>query len=131
MAWSFGISMLQPRPQQAFYKTSEWKALRLRVLKRDGYCCVICGNSVAGLGKARVDHIHSRKTHPHLAMNGNNLRSLCIDCDAQSHREKGGVPGTQNYKQRKEYFTGCDETGWPIDPNHHWNVERRQLKNNA
>lgn len=60
-------------------------------------------------------------------MNPNNLRSLCIDCDAQSHREKGGVPGTQNYKQRNEWFTGCDETGWPLDPNHHWNVEKRAL----
>lgn len=119
--------MLQPASSNPFYKTTEWKALRTRVLQRDGYRCTICGNSVAGRGKARVDHIQPRKTHSHLAMNPNNLRSLCIDCDAQSHREKGGVPGTQNYKQRNEWFTGCDETGWPLDPNHHWNVEKRAL----
>jgi 5-methylcytosine-specific restriction endonuclease McrA len=111
-----------------FYWSSAWRELRLRVLKRDGYRCTVCDSPLVGPGQARIDHIKPRSTYPRLAMEIGNLRSLCIDCDAQSHREKGGVAGKRNFKQRNEWFTGCDETGWPIDPNHHWNVERRQAR---
>ena len=101
----------------SFYLSQAWRALRGFVLKRDGYRCVVCGLSLAGKGNARVDHIKMRSTHPHLALDPANLRTLCKLHDAQSHREKGsGGP------QRDERFVirGADADGWPIDPGHHW-----------
>jgi 5-methylcytosine-specific restriction protein A len=87
------------------------------VLKRDGYRCVVCRIDVSSPGASRVDHVKPRKTHPHLALDLTNLRTLCPDHDNQSHREKGS--GSPNRDERF-VIRGCDETGWPIDPNHQW-----------
>lgn len=82
---------------------------------RDGYRCVICGVDVSGKGQARVDHVFPKKSHPQLALELSNLRSLCVRHDAQSHREKGsGSP------RRNERFSGATDQGFPIDPQHLW-----------
>ncbi len=81
-------------PQDPFYKSQAWQALRLRALKRDRWQCVICGASLKGKGAARVDHIQTRKAFPHLALNLANVRSLCPGCDAKRHAEKGGAANT-------------------------------------
>lgn len=91
-----------------YYGTQAWKRLRLRVLERDRFRCVICG------GPAKVvDHVTS------LANGGtnapSNLRSLCPRCDravkedASGKRRSGGI------------VSGCDAQGRPIDRNHWWN----------
>ena len=55
------------------------KKLRYQVLKRDHYCCVICGRSAKDGVKLHVDHIKP------VAQGGktvlNNLRTLCADCN--------------------------------------------------
>ena len=93
-----------------FYQQPAWRKLRLIALRRDHFRCVVCGIDVSGSGKARVDHIKPRKTHPHLAFTLSNLRTLCPAHDAQSHLEK--LTGST---QRIERFTlrGCDANGWP------------------
>ena len=83
-----------------WYHTPQWKALRLKVLRRDAYRCTFCGELL--LGKARggkspvVDHIITRKEAPHLALELGNLRVLCQPCDNRRHIEKsrGEVPRT-------------------------------------
>lgn len=92
-----------------FYLTPEWKADRLAVLRRDNYTCVMCGADVRGKGKSRVDHIKPRRTHPHLARDHSNLRTLCSTCDNQRHAGRGHEP------------MGTDATGQPLDPTHWWN----------
>jgi 5-methylcytosine-specific restriction protein A len=103
-----------------FYLSKAWRAIRAFVLRRDGHRCVICGADVSGKGQARVDHIQPRSTHPHLALDPTNCRTLCgtlesggNNCDAQAHRERasGGGPRNERFAMR-----GCDADGWPLRP---------------
>ena len=100
------------------YDTGAWKAARRAALKRAGYRCSLCGVSVAHRGASRVDHIQPVRTHPHLALNPDNLRVLCVLHDNQSHREKWRGKGAARAREQK--FTGSDVRGFPIDPAHHW-----------
>jgi 5-methylcytosine-specific restriction enzyme A len=78
------------RPAKPFsYKTREWQAMRSRILARDGYRCVLCNAPVSGKGAARVDHITEVRKDAAVAMDPMNLRTLCVDCDAKRHAEKG------------------------------------------
>jgi 5-methylcytosine-specific restriction endonuclease McrA len=93
-----------------FYSSPAWRAVRARALSRDRFRCVVCGVSVAERGASRVDHIFPRRTHPHLALDLANLRTLCAAHDNQAHREKGAGGGS-----RVERFApiGCGADGWP------------------
>jgi 5-methylcytosine-specific restriction endonuclease McrA len=101
-----------------FYFSRRWRTLRQAVLRRDGYRCQVCRCDVSGPGMARVDHVKPMRTHPHLALNPANLRTLCSNHDNQSHREKG----RRSSGDRDEMFviSGCDANGRPLDPSHHW-----------
>lgn len=90
-------------------------------MERDGFCCVICGRDVSRKGQARIDHIKPRRTYPHLAHKLDNLRTLCTDCDAQAHREKG-MPHYSGPRVEKFAVKGFDVDGVPLDPNHHWHT---------
>jgi 5-methylcytosine-specific restriction endonuclease McrA len=72
-----------------FYKSIEWKKIRLTALRRCGYQCETCGKDLRGKGSSRVDHIKPVRTHPHLRLDLANLRCLCPSCDNMRHSEKG------------------------------------------
>lgn len=94
-----------------FYSSEEWRELRIFVLRRDRWRCVLCGTGVHHKGMARVDHIKPRRTHPELARDTNNLRTLCPSCDNRRHAEKGR--GVEDF--------GSTAKGQPRDPKHWWN----------
>ena len=87
-----------------YYKTSEWKALRAAVLKRDP----ICRMPGCTARSTIPDHIVPRRRGGADTMS--NLRGVCHACHnritahGQAMRPKG-----------------CDAQGWPIDPDHAWN----------
>ena len=110
--------MALPRRAGGFYDTPQWKAVRRLVLVRDGYRCTVCGCSVRGKGKARVDHVRSINERPDLALALSNLRVLCGSCDNQSHREKGHK--TPTGREERFIIRGADRTGMPLDPTHPW-----------
>ena len=93
-----------------FYRTKAWRRLRWSVLVRDNFRCVICGADVGSRYAARVDHILPMKSHPHLALDATNLRTLCAAHDNQAHREKpsGGKGG-----RIERFNTPIDIDGWP------------------
>lgn len=97
-----------------FTATPEWLAFRLAILNRDGWRCVSCGRDVRGRGRARVDHIQPRRTHPHLAFVTENCRTLCVNCDNARHAEKG------HRDQQAGALRGCNFDGTPRDPGHAW-----------
>ncbi len=101
------------RKPDAFYTSPEWRELRIYVLRRDRWRCVLCGRAVHHKGMARVDHIRPRREAPELAMEATNLRTLCPTCDNQRHAEKGRKPGSVQ--------PGANLRGQPHDPNHWWN----------
>ena len=62
------------RPDDSFYRSPEWRKVRLEVLADSPYCCV-CG-AVANT----VDHIKPLRERPDLALDRGNLRSMCKPC---------------------------------------------------
>jgi 5-methylcytosine-specific restriction endonuclease McrA len=69
---------------RGFRDTSEYRQLRLEILKRDNYTCQLCGDrNHEGRGSRiilHVDHILPTSSEPSLGMNPSNLRTLCIKC---------------------------------------------------
>lgn len=91
-----------------FYGTPQWKEIRRRVLIRDGHQCVLCNANVSGYKQSRVDHIIPRSMHgegKRLELSMDNLRTLCISCDAKRHADKG------TFKSNKKEV-GAD--GFPV-----------------
>jgi 5-methylcytosine-specific restriction endonuclease McrA len=69
---------------EAYYGTSEWQALRMSCLKRDGFACQSCGN------KATIaDHIISRRNGGSDTLD--NLRAMCRGCDNKVKEDHLGV----------------------------------------
>lgn len=64
-----------------FYQSFEWKQIRVRILERDGYRCVYCGNSPKTGAILNVDHIKPLKKYWSLRLNPENLQTLCSDCN--------------------------------------------------
>ena len=62
-----------------------WRRLREAALIRDHYWCARCGRRPADT----VHHIVPVTERPDLAMELNNLQSLCRQCHNQLHPEKG------------------------------------------
>lgn len=78
--------------RKAFYKSKQWRMVRLRVLKRDNYECVNCRKegkvTLNRFDKHKtldVDHIKELETHPELRYDLDNLQTLCIWCHNKKH----------------------------------------------
>lgn len=67
-------------------RTKRWKALRLEILRRDGFQCVQCG----ARGRLEVDHIKPVRTHPELSYEPSNLQTLCPSCHTRKTRIECG-----------------------------------------
>lgn len=101
-----------------FYLTPQWRAKRVHILRRDGYCCVWCGADVRAPGAARVDHIIPLSQAWQLRLTDSNLRTLCVRCDNGRHCEKG----------RGVADVGARSDGQPRDPGHWWNQQPRMKR---
>ena len=64
----------------------QWRALRLRILARDGHTCTYCGQTAD-----TVDHILPVRKHPDQAMNPENLISACRSCNSAKGSRSHGV----------------------------------------
>ena len=71
------------------YNNSEWKKLRLEVLKRDGYRCCQCGASAEESGFAlEIHHIIPPKGNKELFYDIKNCVVLCKWCHARVTQEE-------------------------------------------
>ena len=89
-----------------FYVNGKWKKKRLEIMKRDHFECQKCkkrgkikvvkANSKYRSQRAYVHHIIHLKDYPELALDDNNLITLCFQCHEEEHIderhqfEKGG-----------------------------------------
>ena len=64
-----------------FLSSYEWRTVRMIALKREGAICACCGASPKTGAVMNVDHIKPRRTHPHLALDPENLQVLCDACN--------------------------------------------------
>lgn len=71
-----------------FYDSEDWHRKRKQILVRDKYQCTICRR----YGKFRdakiVHHIKPLEEYPELALDDDNLTSLCQSCHNKVHQEK-------------------------------------------
>lgn len=74
-------AQFERRGSDAFLRSFEWRRVRMMVLERDGARCSCCGRTAADGAVLNVDHIRNRKSHPHLALDPDNLQVLCGDCN--------------------------------------------------
>lgn len=71
-----------------FLQGQEWRELRAKAVELYGVTCCACGAEQSRNRRVNMDHIHPRKTHPHLALDITNLQPLCGPCN----RRKGNGP---------------------------------------
>lgn len=89
-----------------FYSSLTWKLKRQEILERDNYECVWCREN----GKVttqfdsilEIDHIKELEHHPELALDNDNLRTLCKDCHNKRHKRF-------NFKESKRQKKWNDE----------------------
>lgn len=86
-------------------RTRRWKALRLEILRRDGFRCVAC----RARGRLEVDHIIPVRDAPVLSFEPTNLQSLCPPCHTRKTRlEIGHDP---IHPERKKWRDSLKELG--------------------
>lgn len=90
-----------------FYHSASWKRARQAALTRDLGMCSVCmerferGLMVKPHRATMVHHIKPRKERPDLALQINNLQSLCAACHNRLHPEKReGGGGTKDKAPR-------------------------------
>lgn len=90
-----------------------WQQARAGYLRKHPLC-KRCHQQGIAEPAAVVDHITPHKGDMVLFWDRTNWQSLCGNCH-------------NSYKQRLEKSgreVGCDASGRPVDPRHHWNVSK-------
>lgn len=83
-----------------FYNSTAWKKVRLVALVRDNYLCQACLRNKRLTTANTVHHIKPRLDYPELALDIDNLESICPSCHNKEHPEKGG--GTMRKFSRRK-----------------------------
>lgn len=85
--------------KRKFYDSGAWKQARKRIKKRDNYECQECKrqgrlsidtNEYSESAKRKkimllVDHIKELEDYPELALDNENLETLCVGCHNKKH----------------------------------------------
>ncbi|HDR3902421.1 TPA: HNH endonuclease [Bacillus cereus] len=85
--------------KRKFYDSGAWKQLREQIKKRDNYECQECKrngrvqtdtNEYSESAKRKkiqlvVHHIKELEYHPELALEKDNLETVCVDCHNKEH----------------------------------------------
>lgn len=81
------ISLVMNGEENRVYKLQVWRRKRAAILKRDNYECQHCKKKrLRKIVRAtHVHHIQELKHHPDLALDDDNLISLCFDCHEEMH----------------------------------------------
>ena len=69
----------------SFYKRKGWRLKRVNILKRDDYECRECRRYGKRVDATTVHHIYPYQEYPLLALESDNLISLCNRCHELMH----------------------------------------------
>lgn len=69
----------------SFYKRKAWRVKRVNILKRDNYECRECARYGKRVDATTVHHIYPYQEYPQLALESDNLVSLCCKCHELMH----------------------------------------------
>ena len=76
--------------EQGFYHSPAWRHLRVQALRRDHYLCQECLKKKRIKKATEVHHIKPLEDHPELALDLDNLTSLCWRCHEETKHHKAG-----------------------------------------
>ena len=82
-----------------FYHSGEWEQKRQEILERDNHECQRCRREGRFAPATVVHHVKHLSQRPDLALDDDNLESLCADCHNREHPEKFIEP-SENAKTR-------------------------------
>lgn len=100
-----------PKERTVSLKSAAWQKLRAQVLAEEPLCRACMDDYGIVTPATDVDHINNDGDDNRRE----NLQSLCHECHSTKTRaEMQGNSVT---------VKGCDENGWPLDPDHFWNRE--------
>lgn len=91
----------QSKKTKAFYKSAAWLKCRKLVLKRDYYLCQPCLRDGKLTTADAVHHIKPLEDYPELALDMDNLESICNSCHNKEHPEKGGGSKKEPVREHK------------------------------
>ena len=97
--WVRRLSRGSPRGWKAFYHTREWTAKRTEILARDKGACMRCRQRGRYTPATHVHHIKHLREAPELALDSDNLISLCGECHEAVHPEKHKRKGFRNIER--------------------------------
>lgn len=101
-------TMYTPKARTVKLNSAAWKRLRAQVLAEEPRCRA-CATSGLVSAATDVDHISNDGDDN----SRDNLQPLCHECHSSKTRaEMLGRPVT---------LKGCDASGAPLNPDHHWN----------
>lgn len=102
--------MSTPRPSAAKRGyNSRWQKARATYLRHRPFC-ISCEQQGRNVAATVVDHIEPHRGDQELFWDTDNWQPLCKSCH-DSHKQRLEKSGT---------VVGCDTSGMPLDPNHHW-----------
>lgn len=83
----------QTLKEQGFYHTPAWRKVRQAVLLRDHYLCQLRLSKNCTRKATVVHHIKELEDYPELALDVNNLVSVCWFCheETKQHKEVTGL----------------------------------------
>jgi 5-methylcytosine-specific restriction protein A len=82
-----------------FYKSTIWEKKRLEILQRDNFECQICKEEGGFAPATTVHHILHLENRPDLALDDDNLLSVCAACHNREHPEKLRTPEASKRRQ--------------------------------
>jgi 5-methylcytosine-specific restriction protein A len=86
-------TMASSAGEKRFYSSRTWRAMRLQILERDQYVCMICGlptipgSPTVGM-RPVVDHIVPLRVRPESALDPDNLRASHGSCNSSRVSKK-------------------------------------------
>lgn len=84
-----------------FKYDKRWKRKASVIKKRDDYLCQVCKRNNKTTEGTHVHHISPVETNPDLAMENNNLITLCNDCHEKMHNRTTGQLTKLGYLLKK------------------------------
>ena len=71
-----------------FYKSSAWEKKRWEILARDNHECQVCKEEGGFAPATTVHHLKHLEDRPDLALDDDNLVSVCAACHNREHPER-------------------------------------------
>lgn len=81
---------IRNKDSKKFYNSATWRRARVKILSRDNHLCQECLRHDILTPANAVHHIKELENYPDLALDEENLESICNACHNKEHPEKGG-----------------------------------------